>query len=133
MTTYEIDGSRFSTLEEFYDEITRALSLTSHCGGNLDAFDDVLQGGFGTPVEGFTIRWKNHGVSKERLGYSETARQLRLRLEQCHPTNRARVSKDLEMAISQKGKTVFDWLIEVIRDHGPGGKQKEDRVQLLLD
>jgi RNAse (barnase) inhibitor barstar len=133
VTTYEIDGNRFSTLEGFFDEVTRGLGLSSHCGGNLDAFDDALQGGFGTPEEGFTIRWKDHEVSKQRLGYSETVRQLKLRLERCHPTNRASVLRDLEMAQTRQGPTVFDWLLELIRDHGPGGKQEQDRVELLLD
>jgi len=50
-SVYEIDGNRFSTLEEFYDQVTRALDLSSHCGGSLDAFDEVLQGGFGTPKD----------------------------------------------------------------------------------
>jgi RNAse (barnase) inhibitor barstar len=37
MKTYEIDGERFSTLEEFYDEIDRVMQLSSW-GHNLDAF-----------------------------------------------------------------------------------------------
>ena len=132
MKTYEIDGERFSTLEEFYDEIDRVMGLADW-GHNLDAFDDVLQGGFGTPDEGFTIRWKNHQLSREKLGYLETARQLKLRLEHCHPTNRALVSNDLGMSKAHQGPTVFDWLVEIIRDHGRGGKQEQDRVELLLD
>ena len=63
MAIYEIDGERFSTLEEFYSEIDRVMRLSAW-GHNLDAFNDVLRGGFGTPQEGFTIRWKNHGTSK---------------------------------------------------------------------
>lgn len=46
---YEIDGSRFHTLEEFYDEIGTALIHGSPWGRNLDAFNDILRGGFGTP------------------------------------------------------------------------------------
>ena len=48
MQTYTIDGERFSTLEEFYEEIGRVLQLGSW-GHNLDAFNDILRGGFGTP------------------------------------------------------------------------------------
>ena len=132
MKIYEIDGESFSTLEEFYDEIDRVMSL-AHWGRNLDALDDVLQGGFGTPDDGFTVRWKNHKASKGRLGYEETARQLKLRLGHCHPSNRALVSKELQMAEAHQGQTVFDWLVEIIRDHGPGGKQEQDRVELVLD
>jgi len=132
MTVYEIDGTRFSTLEEFYGEIDRVLGL-SNWGRNLDALDDVLQGGFGTPDEGFTIRWKNHTLSRERLGYPETVRQLKLRLEHCHAANRVLVSKDLEMAQVHQGQTVFDWVVTIIRDHGRGGKQEQDTVELVLD
>jgi hypothetical protein len=28
---------------------------------------------------------------------------------------------------------VFDWLVEIIRDHGAGGDQAEDNVELVLD
>ncbi len=132
MKIYEIDGECFSTLEGFYDEVDRVLSIAPW-GHNLDAFDDVLQGGFRTPDDGFTIRWKNHMVSRRRLGYEETARQLKLRLEHCHPSNRALVSKELQGAEAHRGQTVFDWLVEIIRDHGPGGKQERNRVELVLD
>ena len=70
METYEIDGERFTTLKEFYDEIDRVMQLAPW-GRNPNAFNDILHGGFGTPDEGFVIRWKNHAISKERLGYTE--------------------------------------------------------------
>jgi len=131
---YEIDGTRFSTLEEFFAEIYRvATPQWNPAAPNLDGFNDVLRGGFGTPEEGFTIRWKNHKISRRRLGYPETVRQLELRLARCHPTNRVRVSRDLEQAQARRGPTVFDWLAEIIRIHGPGGREAEDGVQLLLD
>src|SRR5262245_42877877 len=65
---YEIDGYHFSTLEEFYDEISRVLIPGAGWGCNLDAFNDILRGGFGTPEEGFVLRWNNSRVSRDRLG-----------------------------------------------------------------
>jgi RNAse (barnase) inhibitor barstar len=132
---YEIDGSRFSTLEDFFDEFHRVLALDYSYGRipNLDAFDDILQGGFGTPEGGFTIKWKNSRLSRERLGYPETARQLEIRLQRCHPSNRTYVAADLAAAKNSTGSTVFDWLVEIIRDHGSGGQQAEDGVELVLD
>ena len=44
---YEIDGARFSTLEGFYNEISQALIPGVDWGHNLDAFNDILRGGFG--------------------------------------------------------------------------------------
>lgn len=131
---YEIDGTRFWTLEEFFEEFNRVLVPGSDLLlSNLDAFDDVLSGGCDTPDEGFTLRWKNHNISKQRLGYTETARQLELRLARCHPANRDHVAQDLKQAQDDKGPTVFDWLTEIIRSHGPGGRFANDKVELLLD
>ena len=132
MKTYRIDGERFSTLEEFYEEISRVLITGSRWGQNLDAFNDILRGGFGTPDEGFVLVWENSELSNTRLGYSETVRQLELRLERCHPTNQNSVRKQLRHAQSKKGPVVFDWLVEIIRLHGAGGEEAVDNVILEL-
>lgn len=113
---YEIDGNNFSTLEEFWDEISRVLIPDVYWGRNLDAFNDILRGGFGTPEKGFILVWKNSSVSKERLGYAETISQLEKRLEKCHPTNREYVKLQLELAKQHKFATVVEWLIEIIED-----------------
>lgn len=128
---YEIDGTRFSTLEEFYEEVSRVLIPGAYWGRNLDAFNDILRGGFGTPEEGFALVWKNSDLSRRRLGYLETVWQLGLRLEKCHPANREYVAHDLE-AERQEGPTVFDWLVEIIRVHCPRGEEEEDGVELVL-
>ena len=129
---YEIDGERFSTLEEFYEEVGRTLVPGVDWGRNLDAFNDILRGGFGTPEEGFTLIWKNASLSRERLGYRETIRQLELRLKRCHPTNVSSVTAYLEEANRHEGGTVFDWLVDIIKRHGAGGDESEDNVELVL-
>jgi RNAse (barnase) inhibitor barstar len=131
--TYEIDGTRFSTLEEFYDEISRVLIPGAEWGHNLDAFNDILRGGFGTPEGGFVLRWLNSDVSRERLGYIETVRQLERRLQRCHPSNRASVARDLERAMRGEGPTVFDWLIEILHVHTACGRGEKDGVELSLE
>jgi RNAse (barnase) inhibitor barstar len=65
--TYEIDGARFTTLEEFFDEISRVLIHGATWGRNLNAFNDILRGGFGTPEGGFILRWLNSDLSRDRL------------------------------------------------------------------
>lgn len=132
MKTYHIDGERFSTLEEFYEEVSRVLIPGAGWGHNLDAFNDILRGGFGTPDEGFVLVWEHAEISKARLGYAETIRQLERRLERCHPLNRDSVKAQLEHAKKDKGPTVFDWLVEIIRVHGVGGQEAEDNVVLEL-
>ena len=131
-SVYEIDGCDFATLEEFFDAVSRVLIPGAERGHNLDAFNDILRGGFGTPKDGFVLRWKNSTVSRERLGYPETVRQLEGRLTRCHPSCRQRVAEDLERARQHAGPTVFDWLVEVIEVHGPGGAEQEDGVELVL-
>lgn len=130
---YEINGDNFDTLEEFFDEISKVLIPGAKWGRNLDAFNDILRGGFGTPEEGFVLKWVNSARSKQVLGYPETIRQLEKRLERCHPSNIPNVHCDLDAAKKHRGPTVFDWLIEIIRLHGPGGEESEDNVELLLE
>jgi hypothetical protein len=117
-TIYEVDGGRFATVEGFFGEVSRALIPGVIWGHNLDAFNDILRGGFGTPEDGFAIRWKSHALSRERLGFPETIRQLELRLQRCHADNRAHVERDLDQARRGVGPTAFDWLVEIIRGHG---------------
>lgn len=130
---YIVDGAKFSTLEEFYDEIDRALNLEADWGCNLDAFEDILGGGFGTPDGGFVIRWINCHLSRDRLGYEETARQLELRLERCHPSNRELVLEELRRAKIGEGPTVFDWLVGIVEIHCANGRDLEDCNELLLE
>ncbi|WP_210166376.1 barstar family protein [Neorhizobium galegae] len=105
----------------------------AYWGRNLDAFNDVLRGGFGTPEGGFVLRWTNSGVSRANLGHPETVRQLEKRLERCHPSNRELLRADFVRAQKGEGTTVFDWLIEIIQIHGAGGDEAEDNVKLVLE
>ena len=127
-----IDGANFSTLEEFYDEIERVLIPGADWGRNLNAFNDILRGGFGTPDGGFVLVWKQSDLSRKRLGHIETVKQLEATLRGCHPTHRRGVAAELEQARNGSGPTVFDWLVEIIRKHGAGGEEAEDGVELLL-
>jgi RNAse (barnase) inhibitor barstar len=129
---YEIDGTDFASLEDFFDEISRKLIPDASWGRNLDAFNDVLRGGFGTPKDGFVLRWKNSQISRERLGYAETIRQLQSRLARCHATNRYGVAEDLAAAEAHRGETVFDWLVDIVHIHCAGGPEQEDGVELDL-
>jgi len=130
---YVLDGSKVTSLEAFYDAVGDTLIPGVYWGRNLDAFNDILRGGFGTPEGGVVLRWTNSNASRVDLGYAETVRQLKKRLEQCHPTNRDAVRADLSRAQRGEGPTVFEWLVEMIRDHGVGGEEAEDGVSLVLD
>jgi RNAse (barnase) inhibitor barstar len=127
---FQIDGDRFSSLEEFFDEVGAALS-TAAWGRNLDAFNDVLRGGFGTPEGGFILRWLHSSRSRDALGYRATVDYLERKLQRCHPANIPMVTSELEAARRGEGQTVFDILVEIIRIHGPGGDEAEDGVEIV--
>lgn len=131
--TFVIDGNAFSTLDEFYDVITHSLIPGAPWGRNLDALNDIFRGGFGTPENGFRIRWLHSRLSKERLGYPETIRQLQRQLKTCHPANVEQIHKQLVLAESQQGPTVYDWLLEIIGVHCWGGSESQDGIELSLE
>jgi RNAse (barnase) inhibitor barstar len=130
---YDIDGYAFQPLEEFFEVISRVLTPSFDWGKNLDAFNDILRGGFGTSENGFVLRWKNSHESRRQLGYPETVRQLERRLALCHPTNRQSLSVDLERARKGVGPTVFDWLVEINLAHSRDGPGQNDGVELILE
>lgn len=120
--TYVLDGRQIRTLEDFWRVIGEAINGPGgYFGRNLDAFADCLSGGFGAPDDDdYVVEWRDHQVSRQHLGYPETARQLQIRLSRCHPTNRPSVSADLAAARQERGTAVFDWLIEIFNDRAPG-------------
>ena len=120
---YIIDGRQVRSLEDFWHVMGEAVNGPGgYFGTNLDAFNDCLRGGFGTPEDDdFVVEWRDHDVSRVNLGYDETVRQLELRLARCHPLNRPRVQAGLDMARAGLGLTVFDWLVEIFEDQIPYG------------
>jgi RNAse (barnase) inhibitor barstar len=66
--TLIIDGKNFETLEEFYSETDKVLTkgLTWDTGHNLNAFNDLLRGGFGVHEyeEPIKLIWRNSNKSK---------------------------------------------------------------------
>ena len=129
----EIDGARFDDLEGFWDEVSRQLIPGAEWGRNLDAFNDILRGGFGTPEDGFVLRWTNSQRSRLALCVEETVRWLERKVERCHPDNVPSVRCDLEAARAGHGPTLFDILVEIIQAHGPGGEEAEDCVEFRLE
>jgi hypothetical protein len=122
---YVVDGCRFTTLVEAADEFTRVLGLTSPWHGNLDAFNDFLRGGFGTPDDGFILIWRQSGISRERLEFDETLRWLEDRIRHCHPSSVAHFQERIAAARRREGETLFDTLVEIFRDH--------DQIELRLE
>jgi RNAse (barnase) inhibitor barstar len=115
------DGNNFVTLTDFYYEVEKILTkdLDWKIGGNLDAFNDILRGGFGAfeYEEPIDIIWGHSDKSKSDLGYSETIKWLERKLKQCHPSNIPSIKEELIKANNRQGQTLFDIIIEIIKDH----------------
>jgi hypothetical protein len=109
-----------------------SLLLTNYSWhGNLDAFNDILRGAFGTPDPPWILWWENSDLARLALGYDATVR-LEAVLEQCHPTNRKEVRERLGRAQRREGPTLFEEILEIIAVHSPGGSEEEDGVLLEL-
>lgn len=123
-----IDGSKFNNTVEFYIEIDKVLTkdLTWKTGHNLDAFNDLLRGGFGVHEysEPIIIIWKKPNKSKMDLGFNATIKHYENMLTRCHPTNMDNVRALLEDAKQERGDTLFDIIIQVIKEH--------DHIELIL-
>ncbi|KAL6078739.1 Barnase inhibitor [Balamuthia mandrillaris] len=133
LPTRELDGNRIEDLDSFYDEVARQLlSPGISWGRNLSALDDILRGGFGTP-EGtvWRIRWVNSQRSRQQLGHAALARWLEQGLTRVHPSNRKLWEERLAEARAGRGETLFDKLVEVIRDHAPRSLEASDEGVLL--
>ena len=118
-TIFEIDGNDSSTLPEFAADFTKRLNIEIEWHGNLDALNDILHGGFGTPEDGFILIWKNSEVSRKRLGYPETIKWINERINHGHPYNVAFFKERLALANEQRGATLFDTIVEIFtqEDH----------------
>ena len=126
-----IDGAMFSDYDGFAREFSKLLSHYTW-RGSLDAFNDILRGGFGTPEGGWVLMWVNSDLSRTALGYGAMVKWLEGVLLTCHPSNRSHVEDRLLAARRGKGPTLFDKIVEIIRLHGPGGRESEDGIILDL-
>lgn len=120
-----IDGSRFDDLEGFYCEVDRVFTkdIPFETGHNLDAFNDILRGGFGTHERGepITIRWISFSKSRKDLGYAATAEYHKDILKHCHPSAMECVTKRLLAAQQEVGPTLIDTIIKIITNSDNSG------------
>jgi RNAse (barnase) inhibitor barstar len=126
-----VDGARFSDLDGFAREFSGLLSGYTW-RGNLDALNDILRGGYGTPTDGWVLRWVDAETSRAALGHAETARRLERLLPSVDPSNRAAFEARLAQARRGEGPTLFDEIVALIREHGPGGQESADGILLEL-
>ena len=122
--TIVIDGKDFSDLEGFFclaDRLFRAENCAVG-GHNLDAFNDLLGGGFGVhePGEPIIIKWINFGISRNALGYEATAEYYENKLEKTRFTDNFVMKKRMEQAKDHQGRTLLDMITSIIINKDSG-------------
>ncbi|MBD8080964.1 ribonuclease inhibitor [Chryseobacterium sp. GCR10] len=107
-----INGSRFSDLSGFYEEVSQVLMKDEDWKvGTLDGFDDILYGFTGEMI------WKDSQKSKEDLGLEATMKFYEIKISQGKPFNINLARQKLDDLISGNGQTLYDILIEIIESH----------------
>ncbi len=133
VATRRVDGGNFDDFDGFCAEFSRSvLGGDYEWHGNLDALNDILRGGFGTPSAPWNLRWVRTARSRDVLGWPATRRWLAAKMQTCHPANVESLRRLLAEADAEHGETLFDMIVAIIRDHGPGGAEHEDSVLLEL-
>lgn len=117
MKRFVLDGAAFDGLDTFYDHAGEVLCPAFDWGRNLDAFNDILRGGFGAFDYGEEIEliWKNAAKSKKDLGVAETISWLEAGLDRIHPSNREAWMQRIAAVRRGKGQTLYEQLVEIIR------------------
>lgn len=115
-----INGSHFSDLSGFYDEVSDVLMKDEDWKvGTLDGFDDILYG-----IQGEII-WKESAKSKEDLGFDLTKEFYENKITQGKPFNIELIQQKLDDLIDGKGQKLFEILIEILESH--------QNITLILD
>lgn len=115
-----INGSHFSNLEGFYEEVSTVFMKDADWKvGTLDGFNDILYG-----IE-TDITWKNSQKSKEDLGFNVTKEFYENKIRQGKPFNVQLIQQKLDKLIDGNGQTLFEILIEIIESH--------KNITLILD
>lgn len=125
MKSFEINGSKFHDLGGFYDEVERTLCPQfKGFGRNLNAFDDVLSGGFLTYEYGERIRitWVNSAKSKKDLGVRSSIKALEefRRSQQPFISRNQKYKyylKKLFSLLVTRHPTLYDDAVRIIRNH----------------
>lgn len=115
-----INGSHFSNLEGFYEEVSRLFLKDENWKvGTLDGFDDLLYGFQGK------IIWENSQKSKEELGFNLTKEFYETKIRQGKPFNIELIQQKLNELVEGNGQTLFEILTEIIESH--------KSIKLILD
>jgi|SRR3989338_2760875 len=119
--TIVIEGNNFKDFNGFYDEIGLKFNCKGWLGKNLVAFDELLYLHTGPVV----VKWMSSNKSKNDLGYAETIEYYKNNLVKVHRNNKKAAVEKLELAKNNEGKTLFEEVMSVFKNH--------PNIELLLE
>lgn len=121
MKTLIIDGRNIRDIPSFYDEVNRVFMAGEdwRLGHSLDAFDDMLYGGYGAiaGTEPVRLCWRGFEESRFTLGLPATRDFLQQKLARPHLFDTVRVTRQLDALEQGTGQTYFEILLEIIAGH----------------
>lgn len=116
-----IEGKNIHDIPSFYIEINRVFMYNEDwdIGESLDAFNDLLHGGFGIskPGKPIQILWRDSEHSRQALGYQATKEYYITKLLPGSPFNKKYFNDKLQELEAGTGQTYFDIIIEIIAEH----------------
>ncbi|MBD2753898.1 barstar family protein [Spirosoma validum] len=117
----EIEGNAINDIASFYAEINRVLMVGESwlIGHSLDAFDDLLYGGYGVlqGAESVELVWQHMDHSRKALGYQTTRAYYLDKLRPGSPYNKKLFTEKLEALESGRGETYFDSIMSILAEH----------------
>lgn len=121
----EIEGNAINDIASFYEEINRVLMQEEswRIGHSLDAFNDLLWGGYGAlhGAQSVELLWHNMDHSRKALGYQTTRVYYLDKLRPGSPYSKKLFEQKLEALERGTGETYFDSIMAILNDH-PGIK-----------
>lgn len=119
--TIVIEGSTFSNLAGFYEEMNRLFMKDQDwkMGHSLDALNDILSGGFGVfePAEQVLVIWKNFTQSKLALGREQTVQLYQRKIEIGYPYNVKLFEEKLQEIEKEDGPLLWHIVLDIFGDH----------------
>lgn len=116
-----IDGNQIYDIKSLYEEINLKFMQGEdwQLGESLDAFDDLLYGGFGAIKgdEPINLVWKNFENNREVLGFDLTLNFYENKLKQPQIFNKKIIEDKIQKLKNTGRDTYFDIILEIIASH----------------
>jgi RNAse (barnase) inhibitor barstar len=116
-----LEGKNIYDIPSFYREINQVFMQNEdwELGESLDAFNDLLFGGFGLlkDLPHIQLIWNNADLSSQALDYDTTKVYYLKKIEPGSPYNRIHFEQKLSELEAGNGQTYFQIILEIISDH----------------